>query len=106
MNKYFLLPYKMASKSSRALAKALGITRIYPNKRYRGRSNHILINWGYHIQPEIPTNNCKEILNSFSSTPYTCDKLKFFQFNSNAQKVGHTTNIDTAKRYPKEGRTT
>ena len=99
MNKYFILPYKMGSHSSRALANELGIKQIYPDRRYRGRPNHILINWGYNTQPEVPTRNCKEILNPFSSTPYVSDKLKFFSFDSTARKVQHTTNKLEALSY-------
>lgn len=99
MNKYFIMPYRMGSKSSRALARELNVTRVFPNKRYRGRPNHILINWGYARQPDVPVKYCKEILNPFSSIPYVSNKLQFFKYDSEARKVPYTTNIEEAKDF-------
>ena len=99
MNKYFILPYKMGSHSSKALARSLGIKQVYPDRNYRGRPNHILINWGYSTRPSVPTERCKEILNPFSSVPYVSNKLSFFNFNGQARKVPSTTNIEVAKSW-------
>ncbi len=97
MFRYYLLPYKMASKSSKALARALNITRVYPDRKYKGRSNHILINWGYSTKPQIPTQGCGQILNSFSSIPYVSNKLAFFKYNSTARKVPYATSMADAR---------
>ena len=99
MLRYFIMPYQIFSKSARALARSLNIRRVYPNRRYRGRRNHILINWGYSTQPTVPTNNCYEILNPFSSIPYISNKLRFFQFESEARKVPYTTNRREAEAF-------
>lgn len=85
--KYFILPYKMTSESAKDLGRELNATRVYPDRNYRGRAHHILINWGYSGKPSVPVNNCKEILNKFESVKYVTDKLKFFQYNSTARKV-------------------
>lgn len=39
-------PYTMGSRSSRDLARALNTIRVYPNRRYHPRPNHLIINWG------------------------------------------------------------
>lgn len=47
MNKVFLAPYKMGSKSGKELARNLGCKRIrLEGSRYRPRSNRLVINWG------------------------------------------------------------
>jgi len=44
--KFIIYPYKMTSESAKALAINLGAKRVFPDGRYRPKSNHIIINWG------------------------------------------------------------
>ncbi len=44
--KYKIYPYKMGSRSAKDLAKGLGVLRVRPDGRYKGRNSHIVINWG------------------------------------------------------------
>ena len=53
-----LLPYKMASKSSKDLASSLGILRLKKeNSRYRYRDGDVVINWGGNTPLPYPTVN-------------------------------------------------
>lgn len=44
--KLVVYPYKMSSRSARELAGALNARRVWPNRRYRPRASHIVLNWG------------------------------------------------------------
>lgn len=47
MSKVVVLPYKMNSLSSRAIARHFGFTRVYPDRNYRPKTGDIVINWGF-----------------------------------------------------------
>lgn len=49
-----IYPYKMGSKSAKALSDKLssrGCRRVYPDKKYTLRPNHLVINWGNSTFP-------------------------------------------------------
>jgi hypothetical protein len=46
-----IYPYKLGSKSAKALALALNAKRVRSNGRYRPKENHLIINWGMSTQP-------------------------------------------------------
>ena len=39
-------PYKMSSQSCKLLARELGAMRVYPDRHYKPKQRHLLINWG------------------------------------------------------------
>lgn len=41
----------MGSQSAKALARSMGVKRLYPNGSYRYFRNHIIINWGSSVLP-------------------------------------------------------
>jgi glutathione synthase/RimK-type ligase-like ATP-grasp enzyme len=46
-------PYKLGSRSARALAEALDVRRVRTTRsRYRPRANHLIVNWGNNDAPE------------------------------------------------------
>lgn len=49
--KAVVYPYKMGSKSAKLVARALGAKRVYPDRNYRPRRNHLIINWGNSSNP-------------------------------------------------------
>lgn len=52
MNKRVVLfPWKMGSGAGKALANAVGIRRVYPDKNYKPRSTDVIINWGNSQKP-------------------------------------------------------
>lgn len=46
MLKPILYPYKMSSQSAKLLSSSLHCKRVYPDRNYRPRDNHLIINWG------------------------------------------------------------
>ena len=52
MLKPIILPYKMGSQSAKALAQNLGALRVYPDRNYRPKRNHLIINYGYSEAPD------------------------------------------------------
>lgn len=50
--KAIIYPYKVGSKSATALAKSLKTKKVFPNRNYRPRSNHVIINWGSSTVPD------------------------------------------------------
>jgi hypothetical protein len=47
-----IYPYKMSSQSAKYLSEGLDCTRVYPNRRYIPKSNHVIINWGNSHRPD------------------------------------------------------
>lgn len=46
MLKPIIYPYKMSSQSARKLAQSLECKRVFPDRNFRPRHNHLVINWG------------------------------------------------------------
>jgi glutathione synthase/RimK-type ligase-like ATP-grasp enzyme len=84
----FVMPYKMASESAKALAEALNIKRVNKdNTRIKGNPNKILVNWGNTTLQHPELLKCT-ILNKPDAVAQTCNKLKFFQmFQTEGQKA-------------------
>jgi glutathione synthase/RimK-type ligase-like ATP-grasp enzyme len=70
-----LYPYKMGSKSSRDLCESLGGIQVYPDRKFRPKPRHILINWGNTLKPNWWVNGL-EILNKFEAVANAKDKFK------------------------------
>ena len=49
--KPIVYPYSMASGGARDLARALDTRRVWPDRNYRHRPNHLIINWGSSTWP-------------------------------------------------------
>ena len=80
-----LYPYKLGSKSARALTIALGrfkAKRVRPDGNYRPYRNHMIINWGYEHTPEFlsrPVTGCGPIINAFDAVGRASNKLTCFR---------------------------
>lgn len=70
-----LFPYKMGSKSGKALANALGIKRIRPY--YEAKRRDIIINWG-NSRPSESVPYAEKDLNKHSAIAIACNKLDTF----------------------------
>ena len=70
-----IYPYRMGSQSSRAIARALNILQVYPDRRYRPRRNDLIINWGNSHIPNWYTNHW---LNEPRIVSNASNKLKAF----------------------------
>lgn len=51
--KIIIWPYKLGSKSAKALAQELDTKRVRSNGNYRLRSNHLVINWGNAVNATV-----------------------------------------------------
>lgn len=69
-----ILPYKIGSKSARALARALGVLRIH-NPRYRQKRRDIIMNWG----TSHPVQLLRFALNQPAAVAKASDKLVALQ---------------------------
>lgn len=73
-----ILPYKMGSKSAKALSEALGLKRIRHNGRYVHRRGNIILNWGCGALPDnIPNNDA--IVNNTRKVEIAGNKLLAFR---------------------------
>lgn len=76
-----IYPYKMSSKSAKQLQKGFqeaGVQclRVYPDGKYRPRSDDLIINWGSSREPTWATDN---MLNGTQRVGHTSNKLKAFE---------------------------
>ena len=78
MARKYLFPYKMGSKSGKAIAKGLGIKRIRTHGNYKYFNTHTIINWGAGVLPPKTPNNAR-ILNHPSAVAIASNKLKAYQ---------------------------
>lgn len=51
MKKLRILPYKMFSKGAKNLSRSLGGLKVYHDRNYKPRNNHLIVNWGSSILP-------------------------------------------------------
>jgi predicted ATP-grasp superfamily ATP-dependent carboligase len=80
MKKLIVWPYKMGSQSAKALARELEVKRVYPNRNYRPKENHIIINWGNGSYPGWRTPWAEsQMLNRPEAIAKASDKLETFR---------------------------
>ena len=86
MNRVVLLPYKMTSLSSKAIARHFGIKRIFPDRKFRPRHGDVIINWGYTSVPPVLINQHINfrIINHPDAVGISSNKLDTFVELSNA----------------------
>ena len=77
MGRIVMWPYKMNSKSSRVLARNLGIMRVYSHRNYRPRSTDTVINWGNSGNPSWDI-GVPKIINQPYSVGLSVDKIRTF----------------------------
>lgn len=69
-----IYPYKMHSGSAKRLADALGARRVYPDRKYKPRCNHLIINWGCSRVPSWMLGRA-QWLNLADNVEEACNKL-------------------------------
>ena len=95
-------PYRMASKSAKALAQALGVKRVRENGKFRNKGNHLLINWGNPRQPSSWEG--VRWLNKPNNVAVSHNKLLAFLFmKENARIPEFSCSIDQAYAWVEEG---
>lgn len=99
-----VLPYKISSASAKALAQQLGALRVYPERNYKPRSNHLIINYGYS-SPPLWARRANEkgsiILNNWDSVMVARDKTRALicMYSQGVQVPEYTTDIEVAKQW-------
>ena len=98
-------PYKMGSQSARLLSSALQCKRVFPNRYYRAKANHLILNWGCSTYPEWDEARAGRMLNSPNAVAVAANKLtSFYAMNTSRVSVPlFWNNKDSAKRYMEAG---
>ena len=100
MYKLVVFPYKMGSQSARDLARAIGTYRVYPDRNYTPKRNHLIINWGNSHNPRWVGN----VLNKPSQVGGAANKYFTFRclkhYNVNIPEF--TTVISEAKEWARD----
>lgn len=100
-----ILPYKMGSKSAKALAEAIGCLRLKAEgSRWRGGLSKTVINWGANTLPDALRASTR-VLNRPSQVVVASNKLSALTaLKDNDVKVpDFTTNKETALSWIQEG---
>ena len=94
----------MGSQGCRDLAKEIGALRVYPDRGYRYRPSHLVINWGNSV---LPRWDSSRVLNQPSFVSRASNKLKtFLEFrNADVPHPEFTTNIEEAQSWIEQGKT-
>jgi carbamoylphosphate synthase large subunit len=95
-----IYPYKMGSTSAKELAGELGCRRVYPNRKYRYKDDHLIVNWGCSEYPEWdydPTH----MLNDPDAVAIASNKLLTLEalFDSDVPTLNFLTEYEDAKEY-------
>jgi glutathione synthase/RimK-type ligase-like ATP-grasp enzyme len=98
----------MGSKSATILARELETRKVWPDRNYRPKRNHLILNWGNSQEPNWWQTMFRDryyVLNAPSNVAVASNKHWAFQWFK-AQHIEHpewTTNIEEAKRWIEEG---
>ena len=104
----YIYPYKMGSVSARDLARSLGCRRVHPDRNYRPRNNHLVVNWGNSTSPAfLNRGRPGRMLNNPANVANASNKLKAFQVLSEAgvSIPEFTTDPEIAQRWYLDGTT-
>jgi glutathione synthase/RimK-type ligase-like ATP-grasp enzyme len=95
-----VFPYKLGSKSAKALAEGLNTLKVRAVGNYYHRATHLLINWGASVTPSW-FNHTGKYLNHPTAVAKAANKLSAFNelFNSDVQIPEYTTDRAKAKSW-------
>jgi hypothetical protein len=103
--KCYIYPYKMGSRSAKALAKGITALRLRRKGAYRPRASHIIINWGTSELPlwdwRVPRwlNHPKNVQSATSKLSF----LRHMESKDFKNIPPFTTNTDTANEWLRKG---
>ena len=100
MPKIVIHPYKMGSTSARDLAREIDTYRVYPDRNYRPRSHHVVVNWGNSSVPRWYHAGVR-VLNKYEAVAKAANKLHTFIAlrDAGVQIPEFTTVITEAKEW-------
>lgn len=95
--KYIIYPYKIGSKGAKNLATQLNAKRVYPDRNYKNKTDHLVINWGSSTNP-IWLHDSTHILNNPNSVGFSVDKIKTLRTlkSKGVKTIPFTENRDEA----------
>lgn len=104
MKKLRILPYKIGSQSSKNIVRELGGLRVYPDRRYRPRSNHLIVNWGSSKLPNWYDSSFK-ILNNPIAVSKAANKITTLMTlgASGVSTIQYTTDYFYASEWLEQG---
>lgn len=105
MKRTVIYPYKMGSRSARALARAFRAKRVRPNGRYRPRYQDMVVNYGSVIVPRwIDHHRLRVLKNTPNAVTLAQNKLLTFNVLQNvARCVPFTGQQELAKAWVRKG---
>lgn len=98
-----IVPYKLGSKSAKALAKELGTKLARPNGNFRNNYDHVIIGWGNSVPFRFPTRN--GVLNDPYAVQFSACKLQTLRVLSAAYvpTLHYTVSPTEAEQLLEEG---
>lgn len=105
--KPIIYPYNISSNSAKLLAEKLNTKRVYPNKKYKYKQGHIIINWGNTTIPQwderfTTGEDNFNYLNRPEDVLFAVNKKYFFEVLRDSGNVNipeFTTNKEIAKQW-------
>ena len=96
----------MGSKGAKVLAQKLSIKRVFPDRKYRHKPSHMVVNWGSSLIPTWKNDN-NLILNSPVNILKAVNKISTFTIlkENGVPTPMWTTDFDEAKDMLAEGKT-
>ena len=106
MKKLRIYPYKMRSSPAKKLAKAMKALRVYPDRGYRPRTSHIVLNWGSSKLPAWYARALNWINHPYGvEAAVNKDKCLDLLQEAGVAVVPFTRDIEVAKQWQAEGYT-
>ncbi len=96
----------MGSESGRLLSQSLGCRRVYPDRNYKPKRNHVIINWGNSTIPNWYNSPVEWAvhLNDIHAVHTACNKYKtFLQLSGEVSIPDFTTETEVAQQWIDEG---
>lgn len=100
-----IFPYKLGSKSAKALAQALHTKCVRKNGTYKYKNHHLIVNWGASAAPLTWNKHGIKVLNHWSKVAISHNKLTALN-KLKAQHVNtveFTTDMNLAKTWINDG---
>ena len=106
MNKIKLYPYMIWSESAKAIANRLGSLRVFSNRNYKPKVDHLVVNWGNSNLPDW-WNNTFHYLNHPNSVRNAVNKLRTLEVLAEKQvpHIPYVTHYGMAETWIEEGYT-
>jgi len=76
MRKVIVYPHHMRDSTAKRFAEHFGTKRVFPNRNYTPKRNHVILNWGNSTNPAWGSNRCISIINTPEAVRRAIDKKR------------------------------